>query len=300
MSTFRPLLASQLKNPSALKFPMYASPKLDGIRAIVIDGKLYSRNLKLIPNSWCQKLFAHSQYEGFDGELIVGSATDPNVYNKTSSGVMSYDGNPDVTYYIFDNADPSMKNEKYESRYQNIVERFYDDPDDYPRICVVEQVLINSEADLEMYETQCLARGYEGIMVRSLHGTYKYGRSTEREQTLLKVKRFTDGEAKIVGVVELRSNQNELVKDELGRSKRSHEIAGLIPMGTMGALVVQDLVTGVEFEIGSGFTAVQRQQYWDNSTDVIGVIVKYKHFEIGVKDRPRFPVYIGTRDKIDL
>jgi DNA ligase-1 len=295
---FKPLLAATLTNENigSLKYPVYCSQKLDGIRAIVRDGKLYSRNGKLIPNKWCQELFGHEEYNGFDGELIVGAANDPNVYNKTSSGVMSHDGKPDVTYYIFDNADPKEAHKSYYERYRDIYNSVANDEDNFPRVSVLHQEEIGCELVLLAFETKCLEQGFEGIMVRSPWAHYKWGRSTPREQIIFKLKRFTDSEAEVIGMVELNSNQNEQTTDELGRSKRSHEKAGLVPMGTMGALVVRDCKTGVEFEVGSGFTADQRQWWWDNDDKLHGTIITYKHFEVGVKDKPRFPVFLRIRN----
>ena len=66
----------------------------------------------------------------------------------------------------------------------------------------------------------------------------------------------------------------------------------------MGAITVRDLKTGVEFEIGSGFTAEQRLDFWANK--YIGEIVKYSYFEVGAKDKPRFPTYLGFRSKDDM
>jgi DNA ligase 1 len=296
---FKPLLAATLTNENIdkVKYPMYVSPKLDGIRAIVRDGKLYSRNGKLIPNKWCQELFAHPEYEGFDGELIVGAWNHPNVYNTTSSGVMSHDGKPDVTYYVFDNANPTYRGCAYHNRYIDIYNAVAHDQDEFPRVKVLEQFRVGNKTELLAYEDACLQAGFEGIMVRGIFAHYKWGRSTPREQIIFKLKRFTDSEAEVIGMVELNSNQNEQTTDELGRAKRSHEKAGLVPMGTMGALIVKDCKTGVEFEVGSGFTADQRQWWWDNM-DVVAYqkhIITYKHFEVGVKDKPRFPVFLRIR-----
>ena len=46
---FKPMLASPMELEH-VRWPMYASVKLDGIRAVVRDGKLLSRSLKPIPN----------------------------------------------------------------------------------------------------------------------------------------------------------------------------------------------------------------------------------------------------------
>ena len=58
--------------------------------------------------------------------------------------------------------------------------------------------------------------------------------------------------------------------------------------------------TGVEFSIGSGFTEEQRREIWNKKVELIGSIVKYKYFEVGVKDKPRFPIFLAFRDKKDM
>lgn len=112
---------------------------------------------------------------------------------------------------------------------------------------------------------------------------------------MLKVKRFEDSEAEVLGTVEEMFNGNEAQRDELGRTKRSKAKAGLVGKGTMGALKVRDLKTKVEFEIGTGFTADDRARQWPT-----GLIVRYKFFAVGVKDKPRHPVYLGERDVKDM
>ena len=95
----KPMLAVEV-NFDKLRYPIYTQPKLDGIRVIVKDGVVYSRSLKAIANKHVQSLFGH--LHGLDGELIVGNPTAHNVFQKTTSGVMSKDGEPDVTLYVFD------------------------------------------------------------------------------------------------------------------------------------------------------------------------------------------------------
>lgn len=77
-----------------------ASPKLDGIRAIVLGGVVMSRNLIPIPNRYVQQRFAGLEW--FDGELIFGDPTSPTVYRDTYSAVMSEEGKPDVRFFVFD------------------------------------------------------------------------------------------------------------------------------------------------------------------------------------------------------
>ena len=94
----KPMLATEV-DFNKLRYPVYTQPKLDGIRVIIKDGVVYSRSLKAIPNKHVQALFRHLQ--GVDGELIVGNPTAHDVFQKTTSGVMSKEGEPDVTLYAF-------------------------------------------------------------------------------------------------------------------------------------------------------------------------------------------------------
>jgi DNA ligase-1 len=108
MSQFKPLLSAKVDKSEfhRLTYPLLASPKLDGIRAVVLNDQLVSRTLKPIPNNFIREALSHPQYDGLDGELIVGEPTDPGIYLKTNSAVMSVDGEPDFTYYVFDQRAP--------------------------------------------------------------------------------------------------------------------------------------------------------------------------------------------------
>ena len=54
------------------------------------------------------------------------------------------------------------------------------------------------------------------------------------------------------------------------------------------------------FSVGSGFTDAQRLDFWRNAESLIGKVIKYKSFTVGVKDKPRFPIFLGFRHKDDL
>lgn len=285
--------------PAKLRYPLFASPKLDGIRCAIVGGEAMSRTMKPIPNAFVQNYLGTPNLEGLDGELIVGPPSAEDVYSQTSSGVMSRDGEPDFTYYVFDyHNDPSGKT-PYCERMKRL-QAGIGGLEGYMRIKYLHQTLIEDEQKLLEYEKHVLAQGFEGVMLRSVDGLYKNGRSTAREGYLLKLKRFTDGEAEITGFEELMHNANAAELDERGYTKRSSHADGKVPMGVLGALVVKDLKTGIAFKIGTGYTAHHRAALWDQRHTLIGRVVKYKHFEIGVKDAPRFPVWQGFREAIDM
>lgn len=288
--TFKPMLASPA-DLKALKFPRMVSPKLDGIRALARNG-LYSRSLKSIPNCYIRDCLRGSDYEGMDGELTVGSVTAHDVYRQSVSAVMSIDGRPAFTYWVFDlHNRPDLG---FHARHEMLRQRCDKLRASSP-VSLLPHAFVKDLEELLGYEAKWIDQGFEGIMIRDPNGRYKYGRSSTREQILLKLKRFEDSEAEIIGVVEEMFNGNAAETNELGRTKRSTAKAGLIGKGTMGALTVRDLKHGWVFNIGTGFTAADRAALWK-----LGTLVKYKYFPVGMKDVPRHPVYLGLRDPRDL
>jgi DNA ligase-1 len=287
MSQFRPMLASKA-DLTKIHYPVYVSPKYDGIRAVVINGVVYSRSLKLIPNKHVQKLFGKKIYNGYDGELIVGDPADPRCFIKTTSAVSSIEGEPDVKFYVFDKigAEQWYRRIRYLSSSKSV--------------CIVKHEVMRKEDELLDYEETILKLGYEGVMIRSPSGLYKYGRSTVKEGYLLKLKRFEDSEAKVIGFRELMINNNESTINELGQKTRSSKKEGLRESGMLGSFIVQDIRTGVEFDIGTGFTDIERTRFWLTRARYLNQLIKYKFQPAGVKDKPRFPVFLGFRDASDM
>ena len=293
----KPMLAAP-SDGEQLMYPLMASAKLDGVRALIIDSVVMSRALKPIPNRHVQAVFGQSKLNGFDGELIVGPATAKDVYNKTTSGVMSRDGTPPVKFMVFDDFSAYGG---YQKRFNNIYNRFNKLPDHIFNQCFIHQhVHIRDSDELFKYEHRYLLDGYEGIMLRDPSGPYKHGRSTLKEGYLLKIKRFVDSEAVILDISPLMHNTNEGVRNELGNLERSSKKDGKVALAQLGSMHVKDIISGIEFDIGTGFTGEQRVDFWSGRKDLIGKMIKYKSQPIGVKERPRFPVFLGFRHSIDM
>lgn len=288
--TFRPLLASPVEWDKVTYDDLLLSSKLDGIRAIIRNGVVVSRSLKPIPNKHVQRLFSHLEH--YDGELICGLPFAHDVYRKTNSAVMSVEGEPDITFYAFDHIEEPDAD--YLTRYEKLEES--------ANVVVLTQHGVAGRDEVHRLETLYLEQGYEGVMLRKARGPmskYKFGRATAKSCTLLKCKQFSDSEAVIVGFEELMKNGNEATTDALGHTVRSAHQASLIPMGTLGALVCETN-DGVEFKIGSGFDAATRKELWSQRDALYGKFVKFKHFAIGQKEAPRFPIFLGLRNDIDV
>lgn len=249
-----------------------------------------------MPNLFTSRRFSDPDYSGLDGELILGHPFDEGVYLRTHSAVMTQGGSPDVTMYVFD--DFTHPSDTFEDRWVGLKTRVASF--DNPNIQLLEQYWVENQDELTALEEDTLNLGYEGLILRAPSGKYKYGRSTETQGWMLKLKRFADSEAIILGFIEGMSNQNSAQLNELGLTERSSHKENQIPTGSLGSLRVRDVHRGWQFEIGTGFTEAQRQEIWGRKSAYIGTIVKYQYFPIGMKDSPRFPSYRGPRSLIDL
>lgn len=291
------MLASPIEDTKTLKFPVLVSSKLDGVRATVQGGKLLSRNLKPIPNIQVQKKFA-SLPEGLDGELIYGLPTDDQCFSNTTSVVMSDDKPADkITFFVFD----WFHDAPYTRRLAML--HHIEKELNKMGVSIVYHSTVNNEEELLEVEQISLTHGYEGVMVRSFDGPYKQGRSSLKQGWLLKLKRFQDGEAEILGFEEEQKNTNEATTNALGRTERSSAKVGLIGKGTLGKFEVIGIskpYTGVTFSVGGGLTAEQRKDFWLRRKNLVGKIIKYKYFPTGSVEKPRFPTFLGFRDKRDM
>lgn len=294
---FKVMLADPIPEPYHFdRFPVFISRKLDGVRATIQDGMVLSRSLKPIKNIHVQTVIGHKLLNNLDGELIVGDPAAPDVFRKTSSAVNTITGTPNFKFYVFDYFSDYMP---FHLRMELAQETVKEVQKNFPQVELVDNYLVKTLAELHQAEEEWVKEGYEGVMIRSLRGPYKQGRSTLREGHLLKFKRFVDSEAVIIGVEPLYHNANEAKINERGLQERSSHKANLIPLEMMGTLLVRDIKTGVEFKIGSGFTEADRKFFWNNGS-IYNLIVKYKSQPVGVKDKPRLPIYLGIRDAADM
>lgn len=287
----KPMLAGTIIDLKTIKYPVMATPKLDGIRCLKVNGKALTRSFKPIPNDFIRNFIENEYPDGVDGEIMVPK----NSTDSFDTGpIMRVSGCPDFRYHCFDWIRSSALIWDYIHRVVDMRTL------KLPRMTLVLPVDIYSEEELLNYEALCLANQYEGIMIRKPDSPYKMGRSTVKEGYLLKLKRFEDNEAEIIGLEEQMENTNVKEKDAFGRGKRSTAMEGLIPKDTLGAVHVRDIKTGVEFKIGTGMNDLLRAHIWNQRPSHIGKIIKYKSQPVGAKDKPRFPVFLEFRDPKDL
>ena len=295
MLKVKPLLSCEV-SLDKINFPVYTSTKFDGIRALVIDSVVYSRSLKPIRNKHVQRLFGKPEYEGFNGELVVGDIYAKDVFQKTTSGVMSEDGEPDVTFHVFDLW--SIPTFDYEYRQRDLQEILLDEDKEYPSIVYAMIRLCKNIDDLTFFLEHERNVGGEGLICRSPSGIYKYGRSTPKEQLSIKLKFFEVGEFEVIGFEERMHNTNEATTNELGYTERSSCKENLIPMNTLGSLVLK--YGDTEYRCGTGFSDAQRKEIWENKESYLGKLASIRYMSVGQAILPRIPSFHGFRDKDDM
>lgn len=304
---FKPILGAPI-DPKAdpnvfskLKFPLSMSPKLDGIRTMPREGILRSRSYTPLPNPYYQARFNQPELDFLDTEGIQGDPCDgDDVYNRTQSLIMkgkSATHADDTALYVFDTTRDEYASlpfyDRLEIARKQVLRAGRSD------VVFVEHTEVRNLDEFLAYEEKQLALGYEGIMARRPDGIYKHGKSTFNEHLLLKLKRFEDFEAPIVGFLRAYENTNEAFKDAYGRSKRSSAQAGKVGIDRVGKVLV--FWEGATHEIPPGtFKHAELEEIWANQHAHTGRLLKVRHFPYGAKEGLRLPRAVGFRDPMDL
>ena len=308
MKPMKPMLARDWIE-SKVKFPCIIQPKIDGVRALCIDGKLVGRSLKPFANKYVTHLLSRPEFNGFDGEITVGTPdnrTSETLCRDTTSALNRIDGEPIVTWTIFD----TQSNKKYSDRMKDIL---INQVGTQAYIRVIGGSHVRNMQELLAYESQCLDMGYEGVILRDPDGLYKEGRSDSKMQCW-RIKRFIEEEILVTSILEGSKNNNEKKVNELGRTERSSHQENMQPNGEVGTIIgtlLKDVVHpvtgnilfkgGLEVQVSPGeMTQNECKFYWNNQDQIIGKVIKFKTFPQGVKDKPRFPTFVCFRDKSEV
>lgn len=309
----KPLLACNY-NESKLVFPLGAQAKIDGVRGLTTEGGLTGRSLKKHKNKHTTAFYSGKEYRNLDGELAAASEVDPDLCRVTSSALSTITGTPYTIWHLFDCLDKNVVGGDYVDRHAYLVSYIKDQH--AQGLClnarVVPMTICKNLEELLACDEKWLAMGYEGTIIRALHGKHKEGRSTVTKGELLRIKRFADAEAVVVSLEEGESNNNEAQTNELGRTFRTSHIENKVLNGTLGNMQC-DMLNDVEYEGRIILTKGQRitvspgtmlhpmrKHYFENQKEILGHIVTFKYFPKGIKDKPRFPVFKSLRSSEDI
>jgi DNA ligase-1 len=233
----------------------WMSEKLDGVRAYW-DGKQFlsrNNNIFYAPDWFTAGLPAHP----LDGELWVARKK----FDFTS-GLVRQQGKSDewkqVRYLVFDAPEvPGTFEERLRFLTANVAAW------KSPYAAIHEHVRCDGLEHLVSELDRVTQLGGEGLMLRQPGSHYERTRST----SLLKVKKFLDAEAVVVGY-------------EAGAGRHK---------GRVGALLAR-LGNGKEFKVGTGLKDRQRE-----TPPAVGATINVKYQELTKDGIPRFPVFVSMR-----
>lgn len=262
-------------------FDWYASRKIDGCRCITIvkDGvvKCFSRTgnefetldnvkrkviLEVVdtdPNYLPSKDFV------LDGEICIVDENGDEDFTSIMKEIKKKDHtieNP--KYKIFDilSLDDFLAQESDEilstriGRYMMI-----DSPSGV--LDPVAQHQVKNEEHLNELFAEAIAQGWEGEILRK-DTKYKGKRSND----LLKLKKFHDGEYKIIGT---EVGDFRIIKyDDDGKSYEDTE-------EMLASVIIEH--KGNKVNVGSGFSIAQRQEFYKDLDSLIGVVITVQYFE---------------------
>ncbi len=286
-----------------VKFPCFVMPKIDGVRGLNHEGQLYGRSMKRFDNVFTTAYYSKPMYSGFEGEFAAGDETDTDLCRKTTSALTTIKGEPVLTWHIFDICTPTLHNMQYPSRYAMANEYLMISHEQglLLELKMIPGYVVKNMDELLEWEEIWLEAGYEGMIGRSLDGIYKNGRATAREGAYWRLKRFVQEDAIVLSLEEGQTNGNDAQINELGMTFRSTHQENMIPNGMVGALMCKDVKTGEIIKVGAGkMKHAERFDYFNNPEKIVNKVITYKKFPKGVKDKPRFPIFVSLRADFDL
>lgn len=248
----------------------YMSEKLDGMRCIW-DGKgnIYSRNGNLIH---APSFFTNALPTGtvLDGELFLGRGEFQQCMSIAKQSSPNVNDWKLLTLVVFDA--PLVRGD-FETRLQAARDALLRAQVDTSIAKVLPHVKCRGKSHVLEELNRITSLNGEGVMLRNPTSEYKSGRTAD----LLKVKKFIDAEARVVGRVEGK-----------GRNE-----------GRLGALVCTSMIEDLsssekkdQFKVGSGFSDYERE--WENAPQ-LGSVITYRYFELTDAGKPRFPSFVRVR-----
>jgi hypothetical protein len=296
MKNFKPLKgANESVDIKELKYPLFGSDKRDGVRLIFKDGLLLSSHLKEVPNvqlhKWFKPISDYSKNYNiiFDGEIFDENIT----FYDTVSIFRSLDKviSPGLTFHCFDcviDEQYSMPfNERYNIYKTKILPYFYP----------VEQIMIYSVEEAQVFFDQSMSRGRrDGIILRSAIGKYKFGRATNKEGIIFKIKPYItlDGEIILVYQATEVDPTAEKTVNEMGYSVTSKKKADRILIERASAFGV--IYKEHNLKVSLAMTNEEKCEVWKNKSKYIGRWIEYKGMLEGSKDVPKHCELIRFRD----
>lgn len=267
-----------VKNVNPIDGTWYASRKCDGIRTVAKIAKnngkttveFISRQSKPITTldnvkpalQWLVRDLDDGVYYA-DGEGCIVDGNGDEDFQSILKEIRRKDwtiANPCYQLFDFVTEDEFLgktKSENFDARYAKMLQMI--EGNTFPTIKVLNQEVLNSQADFDRWEKYVSAGKWEGFMLRK-NEEFKTGRI----KTLLKVKKFLDAEYIVKGV-------------EIAEMTTAEPGLGNVKYIGVKSLIIEQ--KGFKVNVGSGLTKEQRKEWYADRTKIIGKTVTIKYFE---------------------
>lgn len=255
-----PMLAKVFeKEEKKVKYPCFAQPKLDGMRALnSSNGTLMSRSGNLITT------VPHLQLDEVDDEIILDGELYAHGLSFQENMRIIKKARPEtinVKHHVYDMISDKPFAERYNELQIHVQQ--------HEHLLLVETVVILNKEMLIEYHAKNIAAGYEGTIVRWGNDGYKLN---GRSSSLLKLKDFHD--------------LSLVLKDVVPSEKRP----------THGKPIFE-WKGAINDELGAGISLshAEAEDLLANKDQHIGKICELRFFEYSENGVPRHPVMHGFR-----
>jgi len=250
------IMLAKLFDEKRVKFPCFASTKIDGVRAIYRDGKFFSRKgLRYVGLKHLEEQLSDIT-EVLDGELVVPFET----FQVGSGMIRRNERTPTAQFHIFEV--PTIRAPFMERA--TIISDLHQIGDN---VLAVEQYPMKNMHDLMAFYHRCRKHGFEGSIVRP----WDYQYVGTRSYSWMKMKNVKSADLIIIDYFE-------------GKGKYA---------GQLGGFVVKYGYRTVK--VGSGFTDEQRVEFFKNPESYIDKIAEVLYMEETDDGSLRHPRFVTIR-----
>jgi len=295
-----------------LNFPMYAEPKIDGVRVLAFVYPLQNKvemmarsgikydNFKLIEKELLQCDITVNGSPGKDGKPYVldGEIIDEDFTGIMNSARRKYDVDCDnAIFHIWDMLDAEEFLNETCTHIQEDRKRYLDlllHPHN-GHLEIHPYHVINDRTDIQYFFERFYNAGYEGLILKNPKSYYIYSSGTKRGKAWLKYKiqdyNREKGDTSNVYSVRITG----YYPGDPG-TKIEHMLGGFT---YIGVATFNDNTVEITGNAGGGYKEVQREDFWNRKDDLIGTIIDVESQEVTTNKKGthslRFPVFQRMR-----
>lgn len=284
---------------AGVTWPKVGMPKVDGVYGRNNAGRFLGRSGKQLKNKFVTARFSAAVFDGMHGELTLGNnPTLPTLCIDTSAAVRRVNGEPDIYWWIWDYAPPSLESKGFAHRLEALIK--YVIQLNIPTVLDMPFRFLRNADEAEEYYRKLRGHGYEGMVLRGVDDRFQGDkRASMANQFFLRRKPWLEEDGLVVGLLEGSSNTNEQEINERGLAFRRTHSAGMVPSGMVGTIIVRR-PNGELANISPGRMSKDECRRQLQTQDLIGQYITYRHMGTGALNTLRQATYQRTRMVEDM